>query len=190
MVCANDALKPACLERQVAGLREHPSAVMAASRRDMIDDSGTVVLRRRGLSGLRGLVPGTAAISRCVRSGTNAFGEPQAVTIRGDVWRACLPFSDRFPFMIDVEMWLRVLEHGDLVAQAESLSVFRVHGSSVSMRSGGEQAREARALFHEVRSRTAVRPHDAALGAVNAEVLRWARAVVYRRLGLASASTR
>jgi glycosyltransferase involved in cell wall biosynthesis len=185
MVCANDALAPECVERQVADLRAHPSAVLAACRRDVIDESSKVILRNRGLAGMRGLVPGGTAITRCVRTGTNAFGEPPAVMIRGDVWKACLPFSDRYPFMIDVEMWLRVLERGDLVAQREPLSRFRLHASSVSTNSGSQQAREARALFRDVRGRTRVRPQDAALGAVNAELLRWARALVYRRLRVA-----
>ena len=61
---------------QVAALTAHPSAVLAASARDIVDAAGTPVLRNRGLGGLRGEVTGTEAVRRTVLAGTNIFGEP------------------------------------------------------------------------------------------------------------------
>ena len=182
MVCADDALRPECLAKQVAALDAHPSAVMVACKRDVIDEQGDVVLRNRGLAGMKGLVPGRDAISRGVRSGTNPFGEPPAVMVRGAVWRDTLPWSGKFPFLVDVEMWLRILQKGDLVAQPEVLSTFRVHGGSASTEMGAEQAQQARALFRDVRERSRVGRVDATLGAVNAEILRWGRVLLYKRL--------
>ena len=186
MVCADDAIVPTALAKQVEALDANPSAVMAASRRSVIDDQGKVLMEGRGLGGMKGLVRGDDAISRCIRTGTNAFGEPPAVMVRGDVWKRTLPWSGKFPFLVDLEMWFRILRHGDLVAMPESLALFRVHGGSASTEMGPEQAQQARALFKEVRETSPVKRHDAALGAVNAEALRWGRVVLYRLLAARS----
>lgn len=186
MVCADDAIVPTALAKQVEALDANPSAVMAASRRSVIDETGKVLMEGRGLGGMKGLVRGDDAISRCIRTGTNAFGEPPAVMVRGDVWKRTLPWSGKFPFLVDLEMWFRILRHGDLVALPESLALFRVHGGSASTEMGAEQAQQARALFKEVRATSPVKKHDAALGAVNAEALRWGRVVLYRLLAARS----
>jgi glycosyltransferase involved in cell wall biosynthesis len=186
MVCADDAIAPTCIEKQVAALDEHPSAVMAACRRSVVDENGKVVFEGRGLGGMKGLVRGDDAISRCIRTGTNAFGEPPAVMVRADVWKRTLPWSGKFPFLVDLEMWFRILRHGDLVAQPEALALFRVHGGSASTGMGAEQGRQARALFREVREASPVKRHDAAIGALNAEALRWGRVVLYRLLAARS----
>ncbi|MBI2703541.1 MAG: glycosyltransferase family 2 protein [Mycobacterium sp.] len=82
LVCGDDLLSPGSLAEKVAALEAHPSAVMAASPRDVIDAAGTPVLRNRGLAGLRGEVSGAEAIRRTVLAGTNIYGEPASVLFR------------------------------------------------------------------------------------------------------------
>src|SRR5215207_3050007 len=52
ILCADDTLMPTCLERQVAALDRNPGAVMACSRRHIVDAQGRVLLADFGLQGL------------------------------------------------------------------------------------------------------------------------------------------
>jgi glycosyltransferase involved in cell wall biosynthesis len=90
LLCADDALAPRCLERQVAAF-EAPGAeavTLVAARRDLIDEEGRTVMRAHGLGRMTGRLAGPEAIRRVVRSGGNPLGEPAAVLMRGDALRA------------------------------------------------------------------------------------------------------
>ncbi|HKQ41155.1 MAG TPA: glycosyltransferase family A protein, partial [Pseudonocardia sp.] len=51
LVCADDLLYRRCLEHQVAAMAADPGLALLAARRDMIDESGHVLARGRGLRG-------------------------------------------------------------------------------------------------------------------------------------------
>lgn len=57
LVCGDDLLAPSALAAQVEALDAHPSAVMAASQRDLIDARGRQLVAARGLGGLQGVSP-------------------------------------------------------------------------------------------------------------------------------------
>jgi len=125
LVCGDDVLYPDSLAVQVAALTEHPSAVVAASPRDVIDAAGRVVMRNRGLAGLKGLVAGADAIRRTALAGTNIFGEPMCVLYRRSAlvdaggWDGHLQCND-------ILTCGAVLLRGDLVAVPQSLAAFRL----------------------------------------------------------------
>jgi glycosyltransferase involved in cell wall biosynthesis len=185
LLCQDDALAPDCLERQVGAL-EAPGcedAVLAAGQRDVVDESGRVLLHARGLAGMRGRVSGLEAMARCVRTGTNVLGEPACVLVRADALRAAGPWSGALPYVIDLDMWFRLLARGDLVAVPGALARFRVHSMSWSTALARDQARQARALFHQWSREpgTRIRRRDELVGAARAELLRVGRRLVYRR---------
>ena len=153
LLCADDAIDATCVERQVKALHDNDGVVMAAVRRTVVDDSGKVVMKGRGLVGMEGRIGGDVAIRKTVRSGSNPMGEPAALLVRGDAFRSALPWSGEFPYMIDVEMWLRLLEVGDLYAIPESLATFRVATGSWSNELAGQQQAQAVGLFQQVRQR-------------------------------------
>ena len=181
LLCSDDLLEPTCLARQADALDAHPSAVLAASPRHIIDARGRIVLRARGLGGLRGLVPGPQAARRLVRSGTNLLGEPSAVLFRRDALDPGGAFDGRHPYLIDVELYLRLLRAGDLVAVPEPLASFRVSPTSWSSALARVQGAQARALFHEeaARADSAVTRLDAALGAARTRILTPLRRAVF-----------
>jgi len=82
LVCADDLLYPRCLEHQVAAMAADPGLALVAARRDMIDESGHVLARGRGLRGLVGVRPGVEVARRVVRSGANPIGGPGGVLFR------------------------------------------------------------------------------------------------------------
>lgn len=142
LVCADDLIYPTCLAEQVVPLHEVPSCTVVASPRDLIDANGDVLLRARGLAGLQGVVPGSEAVRRTVRAGGNIFGEPACVLLRREVVDRVGGWSSVNPYLIDVDMYVKSLQHGALAALPTTLAAFRVSNTQWSVALVREQARQ------------------------------------------------
>jgi glycosyltransferase involved in cell wall biosynthesis len=142
LVCADDLIYPTCLQEQVEGYRAHPDATVVACRRDLVDAHGEVLLSDRGMPGMAGEVPGPLAIRATVRAGGNIFGEPACVMLRTAVLRELGGWSAADPYLIDVDMYVRCLTRGSLVAMPTSLAAFRVSSTQWSVDLMREQAKQ------------------------------------------------
>jgi glycosyltransferase involved in cell wall biosynthesis len=181
LVCGDDLIYPTCLARQAEALDAHPSAGIVSAKRDLIDPSGHVLLRARGLGRLDGLVAGPEAVHATVRAGANLLGEPMCNLMRTELVRKVGGWSAAHPFLIDEDMYVKVLRHSDLVAIREPLAAFRVSNSQWSVRLAAEQARQA-AAFHAVVRRDfpeSVSAWDARLGTAHALRTAWLRRAAY-----------
>lgn len=150
LVPGDDLLAPTCLARQVAVLDAHPGVVLVAAQRSVIDERGDVLVRARGLAGLRGLTPGRDAVRRAVLAGTNLFGEPGCVLLRRAALVDAGGWDATDPFVIDQATYSNVLLRGDFFGIAEPLASFRVASSQWSQRLVGEQARQVMAFHHRL----------------------------------------
>jgi glycosyltransferase involved in cell wall biosynthesis len=148
LVCGDDLIAPGALRAQVEAFDAHPSAVLVACKRDLIDALGQTVVRSRGLGKLTGLVPGRVAVRASVLAGTNIFGEPGCVMFRRDVLELEGGWDNAFPYLIDQASYTRIMMHGDMVAIPSSLASFRISAGQWSVRLMKEQAMQAVA-FHE-----------------------------------------
>jgi len=150
LVCADDLLHPRCLELQVGPMEADPGLAVVASRRHMIDEQLRVIVPRRGLARLIGVRTGMEVARRVVRNGANPVGEPGGVLFRREDfftaggWRA-----DR-TFVMDLDLWMRLLQYGEFLGLPETLAAFRIGLGSVS--ADNEQAiyDEQRALIEEL----------------------------------------
>lgn len=186
LVPGDDVLYPSMLAAHVAALDAHPGAVLAASKRDILDAAGRVSMRGRGLQGLRpGVVDGVAAIRRTVRAGTNVFGEPHSVTMRRADLVAAGGWDARFPYLIDQTSYSRVLLRGDMVAVAGVHSGFRVNAGQWSIALVDEQARQVKDYHAWCRAQAPDRisAGDVWYGNRRAEFTARARRAYYRLLG-------
>jgi hypothetical protein len=79
---------------------------------------------------------------RCLEQNLNLIGEPTAVLFRREA--AGRGFDAYFRQLVDMEMWLHLLQHGDLFYLQEPLCCFRRHaGQQTEMnRQGGLHLRE------------------------------------------------
>ena len=152
LVCADDPLRRDCVERQVAVLESNPDVVLTACQRDIVDASGRVLFAGRGLAGLSGRVSGPAAVRKAVLAGTNIFGEPSCVLFRADALRSAGQWSDALPYVIDLDMYMRVLQHGSFFAIPESMAQFRLSDTSWSGSLARQQSSQQRALQSLARS--------------------------------------
>lgn len=132
LMCADDLIEPDAMSRQVADLEGTPGAVMCASRRRIIDSDGGVLKAEHGLGSLSGAVEGSVAIRDCCLAGTNTLGEPAAVLFAGEAIRAAMPWDGRWPYMIDVATYAKVLTQGSVVCDRRVLAAFRVSAGSWS----------------------------------------------------------
>lgn len=123
ILCADDLLEPTCLEKSMRALIDNADAVLVAHARRLVD-ADLQPIRIAGYSDRDELVAGQKMIDYSLFNG-NYIGEPSAVIFRKE---DALPgFDTSFRLMVDLELWLRLLEKGSLCYLAEPLSSFRVH---------------------------------------------------------------
>lgn len=135
LICQDDLINADTISKQVSDLQAAPEAVMAIAPRDIIDAKGNVLYAQRGCAGLEpGAYPGEEIVRRCYLTGTNIIGEPLAVLFRREPLLACMPWDDSNPLMLDLMLYAKVAQHGDIVVQRESVGAFRVSTSSWSTR--------------------------------------------------------
>ena len=183
VLCHDDVIYPDSLAKQTAVLDDpaHAGVAVVSASRDILNAQGTPIFRDRRAKGLRGRVPGPAALRAVVRSGTNPLGEPGALLFRRSVYERVGPFHGRSVWMVDVDMWARLLRHGDLFVLPDTLSAFRVSGGALSTQLSKRQSVEAYELFVRLREQypDTIRQSDVAVGRVRAAVLQRLRAMVY-----------
>lgn len=185
LVCGDDVLYPQMLERQVAQFEDHPEAQVVASRRDIVDAHGTVLVKGRGLGRMKGELSGAKALRKSILAGGNLFGEPMCVMLRRETLEQVGWWDDSQPYYIDLGTYAHALVRGTFVAVPETLAGFRVSSSQWSVRLTDEQSSQA-AQFH-------ARVHDAhpdvvsradvVVGNVMARVAALRRRLAYAWLG-------
>lgn len=141
LLCGDDLLDPECLARQVAVFEDPGNAdvSLVSCARWIIDSRGKKLFRRRSRNATR-KVSGRELVDMVTRCGTNPIGEPGCGLIRTEIIPSVGLYSARFPYVIDLDYWVRVARHGAWVAMPECLFSFRVSGSSWSARLGWAQA--------------------------------------------------
>jgi hypothetical protein len=82
---------------------------------------------------------GLDALRQSYLHGTNVFGEPLAVLFRRPALDAALSWNDTRPFLLDLELYTRVLQEGPIVVRRAAIGAFRVSSSSWSTRIVKEQ---------------------------------------------------
>ena len=184
LVCGDDLIAPTALREQVQALDAHPGAVLVASPRALVDATGRVVIRSRGLAGLVGRMPGRDAIRHSVRAGSNIFGEPGCVLFRRDLLASEGGWDNSFPYLIDQATYTRILLHGDFVALPRTLASFRISATQWSVRLTREQSAQAQGFHRWLHANVPglLTPVDLAIGNARAWLMARARRLAYLRL--------
>lgn len=105
---------------------------MVCSRKQVIDETGRVILTR-GFAGKKEQeVPGLAAIHKNIRSGGNIIGEAGAILFRRELLTKTGVFNSKYFYVLDIDLWYKILLHGNLFYIPKALSAFRVSSASES----------------------------------------------------------
>jgi glycosyltransferase involved in cell wall biosynthesis len=155
LVFGDDKLAdPGAVGRMVELLDRRPGVRLVACARRLIDERsrplGVRRYRRRDA-----ILPGRRVIRDCLLRIRNLIGEPSAVLFRrADAARG---FDPRYRQLVDLEMWLHLLERGDLAYLARPGCAFRRHALQETERSRAERVGElehhrllAKYLDHDV----------------------------------------
>lgn len=141
VLCADDLIHPRCLETQAVYLSD-PTVGLVACRRDLIDGEGNVLTRHAGLPNLLGRHTAAEVAKTTVRLGINPVGESACVMFRRKDFDAMGGFDASTVFPMDIDAWLRLLDHGDLIGQTQSYAAFRIWTDSLSSRHSQAQLDE------------------------------------------------
>jgi glycosyltransferase involved in cell wall biosynthesis len=192
LVCADDLLHPRCLELQAQPMLDDPDLALVACRQHMVDEQARVLVPNRSLRGLLGRWESRDVIRRVVRNGANPLGSPASMLFRRTHFDATGGFDGNQVFTMDLDMYVRLLEHGGFLGLREALAGFRLARGSVS----GSAQRRDYLQQREMTTRLAqmpdwhVRPWDRAVGRVGAPLGQLRRRALFALSNLASRANR
>jgi GT2 family glycosyltransferase len=118
LLCSDDSLMPDCLKQEIAIIDQYPQASLVLTRGRRVDEKGAFL----GLLGDHfqpGIYSGTSAIRSALwfqaYYAFNAFSCPSGVLLRRKVALLVGQFDKAMCMYGDVDFYLRMLEHGDLI---------------------------------------------------------------------------
>ena len=123
----DDVLAPNCLQREVEVLEndERHQIALVFCARTIVDARSRPVLVRQTFGRKARRLTAETIFRRCLRRGTNVIGEPGGVMFRRALADTVGPFDATFPYVVDLDYWLRLLAHGDGYYVPETLASFR-----------------------------------------------------------------
>jgi glycosyltransferase involved in cell wall biosynthesis len=180
----DDLLAPGCLARQAAVFESdtrHEIALVCCAR-DIIDPNDRRLLQPRPLGRAARRLDARQVFRRCLHRGTNVLGEPGSVLFRRDAAERAGDFDAAFPFVIDLDYYLRLLEFGDAAYIPEALASFRIAPTQWSVGLGRSQAAEFSALAAKMAGRPylAASRLDLMAGGIVAHANNVARLLIYK----------
>jgi len=131
---ADDTLDPECIATQLAQFTRYGDRIaLTFSARNIITRTGKHLMTARFYNDE--YIDSRQLVKRCIIAGTNVIGEPGAVLFPRTLALTAGKFNGQYPYVIDLDFWLRLLEHGDAVAIRTALSTFRID-QNLSVRIG------------------------------------------------------
>lgn len=174
LVCADDRLLPNALSEQAAVLLDDPRVGAVSSRRRVITHGGRVLARAIGVA-TDGPQSWESVLTESLLSGGNQIGEPACVLFRTELLLAALPWSDTWAYLIDLDMYARVLSGLTYVGLDEIHADFRLSRGSWSSALRETQAREFADFASAMRDRGDVDLTTRQLEGIEREACRRAR---------------
>lgn len=146
LLCQDDLLHPTCLERQVAVLDSNPDITLVTSASRVISGCGIPLARRRMFRRSRAYTIQDVT-DRMAWTGTNPIGEPGVGLFRLDTWYRMGACCGTVPYVIDLDLWVRLLRMGRGYYRDEVLFDFRLSPNSLSRDLAREQVAQFTHFF-------------------------------------------
>jgi glycosyltransferase involved in cell wall biosynthesis len=142
LLCADDVIFPDTLQIQWQALEDNPKSVLCTGRRNIINESGRLIIKDRGLNSKIYFMPYELVVKRFLRTGSNFFGEPSFALYRTQELREAGGFNPDWSYLIDVVSYLGILKYGGLSPVNETLGSFRISSNSWSANLSKQQRKE------------------------------------------------
>jgi GT2 family glycosyltransferase len=147
---ADDIALPQRLERQHAFMAAHPEVAVVGSQARFIDQRGALTGKATGLPESHEAIAKTLLRYCCLNHPT--------VLMRADALKRVGGYRAIVPVAEDLDLWLRIAEHGRLANLAESLLLYRAHAGQVSQSKAWTQRLSRNLAIISARERRAGRP--------------------------------
>src|SRR5262249_33711723 len=121
---ADDIALPVRLQRQYDFLNSHPEIDVAGTQVSFIDEQGALTGKTTALPESPDAIAKTLLKYCCLRHPT--------VVIRRTALERAGGYRRQVPAAEDLDLWLRIAEHGQLVNLPEPLLLYRLHAAQVS----------------------------------------------------------
>ncbi|MCX6267702.1 MAG: glycosyltransferase [Bacteroidetes bacterium] len=146
---ADDIIYPDCISEQVRVFENDLSSkiVLVSSHKNIINEDGKVLFIKR-YPGKTGHVNGIEAIKKSIRFGTNIIGEPGIGLIKAEVLAKSGLYCGNNLYMIDFDLWKRILLYGDIFVINNVLFGFRISKKSISTSLGFSQFTQFKQYLH------------------------------------------
>jgi glycosyltransferase involved in cell wall biosynthesis len=182
LICADDTLEPDCIAAQVEVLEASTEVALVAVLTDFIDDEGELLRQAKGLGGIVGRHSGERVVRQIVRSGTNPIGAQVATMFRRVDFDRCGGFRGDLLFPMDMDLWVRLLHHGEFFGLPRTLASYRIASESITalMPARSQLAQQiefARRLVDDPRWEISV--GDRTLGRVNCYDMQMRRTLLF-----------
>lgn len=186
LMCQDDVLYPSAIQAQVDFLSREQDVGLVFSKRDIINADGRRVAKGRGgIPGGTRVLPGREALRFGYLAGANVYGEPEAVLFRRSALIQQLPWDASIPYLIDMEMYARVMMAGSVGFLNETVGAFRISSQSWSTRLTAEQTEQFRQWQEWVGTQLGdVTPLERQRAKWNARRVSWMRSAAYAWLRL------
>ncbi|NHQ61162.1 glycosyltransferase family 2 protein [Chlorobium sp. BLA1] len=137
LLCGDDILFPHCLEKQVSAFDEplNRGVSLVSSQRTIIDPESKTLIKKLNFIDAGRKDP-VEVIRKIVRMGTNIIGEPVCGLYPAELIEKTRGYSAIVPYTIDLDFWIQLLKHGDLLVIDEPLCAFRISNLSCSSKIG------------------------------------------------------
>jgi glycosyltransferase involved in cell wall biosynthesis len=180
----DDLLAIDCLEKQVAVLENDKACEIALvfGSRQIINPDGKVLMTRGLPHTKAGRINGIAMVRRTIRAGANQIGEPGNGLFRRDIIQKVGMYDASYPYLIDLDYWVRVLIHGDAYYTETPTSSFRISSGSWSVAIGHKQYQDFKGFINKFRKLKKLRISrtDVIIGLINARIKTIVRILIYR----------
>lgn len=132
---ADDILADQCIEKQIRIFQDkkNEGVSIVSCLSHIVNKRGSIIMTREKVFQMGGRVSGKAVIKKSIRCGRNIIGEAGSLLFKNKILKAAGFFDDSFPYVIDLDLWFRVLLTGDLFIINEALCSFRVSSTSWSV---------------------------------------------------------
>ena len=184
LLCADDVLHPSILEEQVKFLEDNSNCSFVGSSRMVKQSNGTVIFKKIGGLLLTKVNSYQRTRLACTLSGTNVLGEPSAILFRTETLKANLPWDESNPYVLDLEMYLRLLKSENTCAGfiPKPLCDFIVHSKSWSKELHRSQSEDFISLLADNWKMARFSRTSVLIVRIISRVNQFVRKVIYTRL--------
>lgn len=183
MLPADDAIYPDCLQLQVEVLEadREKKISLVCGRKNIVDKDGKVLFNR-GFAKKRMEVSSKDAVNKNVRSGGNIIGEPGVVLFRKEVLAKTGYYDGSIYYVTDLNLWFRILLHGNLYVLPNPVCIFRISNESESTKIMSQQKKDMQNFIKKIYSEKAygLSRYSYVIGMAAVEALSLAKKLVYR----------